>query len=77
MHERRNRGGAFHGIGQPYVQRELSALADAAAENAQAGDYQEPVTIFLPRQISICFAVGSTPRAISPDAAWRTMPSAC
>ena len=43
MHQSRNGRGAFHRVGQPNLQRELRTFADAAAENAQAGDDQEAV----------------------------------
>ena len=36
MDERADRCGAFHGIGQPDVQRKLCALAHRAAEDKQA-----------------------------------------
>ena len=36
--QRADRRGAFHGVGQPDVQRELRALAHRAAEDQQAGD---------------------------------------
>ena len=39
--------GAFHGVGQPDVQRELRALAHATAEDAQAGHDEEPVAVAL------------------------------
>ena len=37
MNQRADRRGAFHGVGQPDVQRELRALAHRAAEDQQAG----------------------------------------
>ena len=43
--QRADRRGAFHRVGQPDVQRELRALADAAAEDAQPGDDQQPVAV--------------------------------
>ena len=43
VHQRGDRRGAFHRVGQPGVQRELGALAHAAAEDADPGDQQQPL----------------------------------
>ncbi len=40
VNERRHRGRALHGVGQPQVERELRRLADGAAEDQQAGPEQ-------------------------------------
>ncbi len=45
VHERADGRGAFHRIGQPGMQRKLSTLADAAAEDADARDDQQPVAV--------------------------------
>ena len=46
VNERGDGRGAFHRVGQPHVQRELGAFADAAAEDADAGDEQQPMARF-------------------------------
>jgi len=43
MDQRADRGGAFHGVGQPDVQRELGALAHAAEKHPQPGNHQQPI----------------------------------
>ena len=42
MEQGRNRGGTFHGVGQPHMQRELGAFAHDAAEDQQARGGEEP-----------------------------------
>ena len=70
--------GAFHRIGQPDVQRELGALADAAAEDAQAGDDQQPVAAALRSPVHRHARIGRPSAAVRawpmPRPTW-TMPS--
>ena len=40
-----DRSGAFHRVGQPHVQRELSTLADTSAKDPDAREYQQPVSV--------------------------------
>ena len=43
MDEGRDRGGAFHGVGQPHVQRELRRLAHGPHEQQQGDGDQDAV----------------------------------
>ena len=48
MNQGADRRGPFHRVGQPHVQRELGALAHAAAEDAEAGDHEQPIAARSP-----------------------------